>query len=199
MSLHPEKCQALHIKINRKRKPLYHQCRLHGHLLKSTKETKYLGATLSDNISLDSHITNWQYHQQGQQDSWVLEDEPKGMWAPCPSKSKPTKPWLCQCWSLQAHSGTWMQFRGRLPVGWLTAINRPLQSVAASKVTQSTTISTTSKADHLLQTPPWRRGHHATPYLPPAPQQDQCNKHTVPPTSTTFRHAVLPTQKLLFP
>lgn len=45
MSFHPDKCWALHIN-------------LHGHPLKSTSKTNYLGVTLSNDLCWYSHINS---------------------------------------------------------------------------------------------------------------------------------------------
>ena len=51
MSFHPDKCEVLH--FGKKHQATYH---LRDHSLKSTSETKYLGVTISTNISWKSHI-----------------------------------------------------------------------------------------------------------------------------------------------
>jgi len=56
MSFHPDKCQALH--ITRKRVPQTMNYKLHGHTLVSTKEAKYLGVTITYNLTWCTHIAN---------------------------------------------------------------------------------------------------------------------------------------------
>ena len=56
MSFHPGKCQALH--VTRKRDPLKGNYHLHGQNLKTVEETKYLGVTISQDLSWDSHISH---------------------------------------------------------------------------------------------------------------------------------------------
>ncbi|KAI8520129.1 hypothetical protein Bbelb_033860 [Branchiostoma belcheri] len=56
MEFHPEKCQSLH--ITRKRVPLTTEYHLHGHTLCSVKEAKYLGVTITNNLTWSTHIGN---------------------------------------------------------------------------------------------------------------------------------------------
>ena len=48
MSFHPEKCTTLH--MTRRRKTLACDYTLHGHVLKSVSNTKYLGVTLTNEL-----------------------------------------------------------------------------------------------------------------------------------------------------
>lgn len=56
MEFHPRKCQTLH--VTRKREPLLLDYSLHGHTLASPSETKYLGVTISEDLSWDAHISD---------------------------------------------------------------------------------------------------------------------------------------------
>ena len=54
MEFNPSKCQALHIT---KFKPLNTQYTLHGQVLESTNTAKYLGVTLSKDLSRNEHTS----------------------------------------------------------------------------------------------------------------------------------------------
>lgn len=54
MSFNPDKCEV--IRITKKLKPILHDYILHGITLKTTKNTKYLGVTISDNLNWSKHI-----------------------------------------------------------------------------------------------------------------------------------------------
>lgn len=54
MSFHPDKCNVL--RVSRKRVTVQHSYTLHGHTLESVTETKYLGVTMSGNMTWTSHI-----------------------------------------------------------------------------------------------------------------------------------------------
>ncbi|KAI8515244.1 hypothetical protein Bbelb_078350 [Branchiostoma belcheri] len=56
MEFHPGKCQSLH--ITRKRAPLITEYHLHGHTLSAVKEAKYLGVTITNNLTWSTHIGN---------------------------------------------------------------------------------------------------------------------------------------------
>ena len=53
MSFHPSKCEALH--FGKRLRTTYH---LHGHPLKTPDETKYLGVTISTDLTWKRHIAN---------------------------------------------------------------------------------------------------------------------------------------------
>ena len=55
MEFNPSKCQVLHIT---KSKALYTQYALHGQVLESTNTAKYLGVTLSKELSWNEHINS---------------------------------------------------------------------------------------------------------------------------------------------
>ena len=56
MLFHPEKCVAL--TVSRKRKVLQSEYNLHGHILEHVKSVKYLGVTISSDLTWSEHITN---------------------------------------------------------------------------------------------------------------------------------------------
>ena len=56
MEFHPAKCQTL--SITRSRKPLQPSYVLHGHTLENVSSAKYLGVTINNIVSWDSHISN---------------------------------------------------------------------------------------------------------------------------------------------
>ena len=54
MEFHPQKCQVLH--ITSKRKPVLASYTIHGHTLEEISSAKYLGVTLQNNLSWNSHV-----------------------------------------------------------------------------------------------------------------------------------------------
>ena len=56
MQFHPQKCQLL--RITRKRQPSNYTYSIHSVDVMATKDVKYLGVTISDNLSWNSHISN---------------------------------------------------------------------------------------------------------------------------------------------
>ena len=56
MAFHPDKCNALH--ITRSTRPTGHSYTLHGHILQSVNEVKYLGVALSKDLNCKHHVSN---------------------------------------------------------------------------------------------------------------------------------------------
>ncbi|MES9880859.1 MAG: reverse transcriptase family protein [Sedimenticola sp.] len=56
MHFNPSKCQILH--ISRTKSPVTSSYTLHGQVLEAVASAKYLGATISNNLSWNQHITN---------------------------------------------------------------------------------------------------------------------------------------------
>jgi hypothetical protein len=54
MKFHPSKCQLL--RVTRKRHPIRYNYTVHDHTLEEVSEAKYLGVTLSNNLSWNTHI-----------------------------------------------------------------------------------------------------------------------------------------------
>ena len=54
MAFHPDKCEV--IRITKKKTPILHDYKLHGLTLQSTKNVKYLGVNISDDLSWTKHI-----------------------------------------------------------------------------------------------------------------------------------------------
>jgi hypothetical protein len=49
MSFNPDKCEIIH--ISRKQKPIIFQYTLHNQVLKSTSKAKYLGVTITNDLT----------------------------------------------------------------------------------------------------------------------------------------------------
>ena len=58
MSFNPTKCVGLRICTKKKRKILQTQYQLHGHTLEVVDASKYLGVTISDDLSWETHVQN---------------------------------------------------------------------------------------------------------------------------------------------
>jgi hypothetical protein len=56
MSFNPDKCEIIH--ISRKQKPIIFQYTLHNQVLKSTNKAKYLGVTITNDLTWNHHINN---------------------------------------------------------------------------------------------------------------------------------------------
>ena len=56
MSFHPEKCEVIH--ITTKKKLILHSYSLHGHILSSAPQIKYLGVHISQDLKWNSHINS---------------------------------------------------------------------------------------------------------------------------------------------
>ena len=56
MRFHPKKCSIL--RITRKRSPKIFDYKLHGHILESETNSKYLGVTINKKLSWNNHIDN---------------------------------------------------------------------------------------------------------------------------------------------
>ena len=56
MQFHPEKCNSL--SVTRSHSPFKFNYNLKGHVLESVQTAKYLGITISNNMSWDTHINN---------------------------------------------------------------------------------------------------------------------------------------------
>ncbi len=56
MAFNPDKCEIIH--ISRKRKPIISSYKLHNKILKSADKVKYLGATITQDLSWNNHINN---------------------------------------------------------------------------------------------------------------------------------------------
>ena len=54
MAFNPDKCEV--IRITKKKNPIIFDYKLHGITLQSTKNTKYLGLTISDDLTWSKHI-----------------------------------------------------------------------------------------------------------------------------------------------
>ena len=57
MHFHPEKCQVIHMCTN-KRFRKYPTYKLHGHTLEAVESAKYLGVTISEDLSWTPHVDN---------------------------------------------------------------------------------------------------------------------------------------------
>ena len=54
MAFNPDKCEV--IRITNKKTPIIHDYELHGKILQTTKNTKYLGVNINDKLSWSKHI-----------------------------------------------------------------------------------------------------------------------------------------------
>ena len=58
MEFNPNKCAVIKIKPKRNKIILLSTYQLHGQTLETTPESKYLGVTITDNLSWSSHVKN---------------------------------------------------------------------------------------------------------------------------------------------
>ena len=56
MKFHPKKCSVL--RITRRQKSIIHQYQLHGHILDTETNSKYLGVTINNKLCWNNHINN---------------------------------------------------------------------------------------------------------------------------------------------
>ena len=56
MQFHPDKCSVL--RLFRKQSPQINQYQLHGHILKTETDSKYLGVTINNKMCWNNHIDN---------------------------------------------------------------------------------------------------------------------------------------------
>ena len=56
MQFHPQKCSVL--RLTRKKSPLIHQYQLHGHILQTETDSKYLRVTVNNKLNWNNHIKN---------------------------------------------------------------------------------------------------------------------------------------------
>ena len=56
MQFHPQTCSVL--RLTRKNSPLIHQHQLHGHILQTETDSKYLGVTVNNKLNWNNHIDN---------------------------------------------------------------------------------------------------------------------------------------------
>ena len=56
MQFHPQKCSVL--RLTRSRSPKIYQYKLHGHILESEMNSKYLGVIINSKLSWNNHIDN---------------------------------------------------------------------------------------------------------------------------------------------
>ena len=61
MSFHPEKCEVIH--ITTKKTPNLHSYSLHGHILSSVPQIKFLGVHISQDLKWNSHSTSSEANQ----------------------------------------------------------------------------------------------------------------------------------------
>ena len=54
MEFNPSKCQVLH--ISRARQPIHSKYTLHGEILESVESARYLGVSISKDLTWNSHI-----------------------------------------------------------------------------------------------------------------------------------------------
>ena len=54
MEFNPSKCQVLH--ISRARQPIHYQYTLYGEILESADSARYLGVSISEDLTWNSHI-----------------------------------------------------------------------------------------------------------------------------------------------
>ena len=181
MSFHPSY-------INRKRNLFYHQYHLHGHPLKSTKETKYLGVLLSDDLRWDSHITN--VTNKASKTLGFLRRNRKGGSMTIKEQAykalaRPTLEFRGPAWDpYTVKNINKLEAVQRRATRYMMLHWRPLKSRR-----MLTTFFKHSHGERWSSTP--------TSYLPPNHLQDQHDRGTMTPT--IFRHAGLPAGKLFFP
>ena len=56
MAFNPEKCEVIRITKKKKRKKVLFDYKLHGNTLQLTKNAKYLGIQISDDLAWSKHI-----------------------------------------------------------------------------------------------------------------------------------------------
>ena len=86
----------------------------HGHCFKSTKETKYVEATLSNDFCWDSQLIN---HTKASKTLGFLRRNLKVLSLTI-NWSRHTKPWWGRCWSLQSYSQSWTHSWWRISTSW---------------------------------------------------------------------------------
>ena len=62
MKFNPEKCYVIH--VSKKKNPLKFNYKLHNHILQPVENSKYFGATISNDLDWGPHINNITYKSQ---------------------------------------------------------------------------------------------------------------------------------------
>ena len=178
MEFNPSKCSSIYIKLNRQRKVQISSYFLHGQTLEATSASKYLGITISSDLSWSTHVKN--VAARGNQRVGILqrnfrESTPKVSW-------RPTLRYAPH-WSMPHLSGVpintmtsncWKKFNTKQPGTWPTTtwtdhqeVSHPMIHAPKSQMDKSWTMKMTDSPRDALQNQQHPCGRKHRMFLPP--------------------------------